>query len=254
MRARWFVLLIVSFFGGCKPELTPEEMRQSVRKFMLDSKTISTKNAVEAMDSMLRKVDDSVAFRYVSAVMETALGRPESEYRNDDLYIHLQEARLNTSFYISQERDAIEANLRLTQQNRPGAEANNFSYSLASGEIKTMHDIDADYTLLFFYNPECPACKQMKAALYTDPIVNGRIMEGRLAVLAIYTDSDTVLWRKHLGEMPGNWIMGRDHEERLWKERVYDLRAIPSVYLLDRMKRVILKDCQTESTISEALN
>jgi len=42
--------------------------------------------------------------------------------------------------------------------------------------------------------------------------------------------------------MPKNWIHGRDENEYLYKNKVYDLYAIPTIYLLDKNKKVILKD------------
>ncbi len=50
------------------------------------------------------------------------------------------------------------------------------------------------------------------------------------------------IWKKHLPEMPKNWIHGRDENEYPYKNNIYDLHAIPTIYLLDRNKRVILKD------------
>jgi hypothetical protein len=44
---------------------------------------------------------------------------------------------------------------------------------------------------------------------------------------------------------PGD-IDGYDEGQRLTREQVYDLKAIPALYLLDAEKRVILKDASFE--------
>jgi hypothetical protein len=52
--------------------------------------------------------------------------------------------------------------------------------------------------------------------------------------------------------MPAEWIQGRD-EYGLYKNNVYDLRAIPSLYLLDKDKKVLLKDCTDLKEIEKSL-
>jgi len=54
-----------------------------------------------------------------------------------------------------------------------------------------------------------------------------------------YIDRDFKVWFSHL-KVPQKWIHGRD--EYLYKNAVYDLKAVPSIYLLDKTKKVILKD------------
>ena len=42
--------------------------------------------------------------------------------------------------------------------------------------------------------------------------------------------------------VPSSWINAYDAGARISKEELYDLKAIPSMYLLDRDKRVLAKD------------
>jgi len=72
-------------------------------------------------------------------------------------------------------------------------------------------------------------------------------------VLAVYTDKDEMIWLDHLKEMPAGWIQGRDEDEYLYKNSVYDLKAIPTVYLLDKEKKVLLKDCEDVGEIEKRL-
>ena len=116
-----------------------------------------------------------------------------------------------------------------------------------------MSDTKAEFTLLFFYNPECEACKEMKATLKHSAPIHHALKTGKLALLAIYTDKDQTVWRRHLPENPPAWINGSDIDEYLYKNKLYDLRAIPTLYLLDREKRVLLKDCLDIKKIEEKI-
>ena len=41
---------------------------------------------------------------------------------------------------------------------------------------------------------------------------------------------------------PTGWIDAIDEEQTLMHDAVYDLRTVPAIYLLDRNKRVLLKN------------
>lgn len=137
----------------------------------------------------------------------------------------------------------------LKLQNNTGKPANDFSYVSATGKKMRMYGVRASHVLLFFYNPECEACKQYKKALANSIVINSAIKSGKLKILAMYIDKDIALWKRHLPEMPSNWLHGRDTNEYLFKNNIYDLHAIPTIYLLDKNKKVILKDVLSVAVI-----
>lgn len=57
-------------------------------------------------------------------------------------------------------------------------------------------------------------------------------------------EGKTPAWEK--ADFLKSWIDGYDEGQRLTREQVYDLKAIPALYLLDAEKRVILKDASFE--------
>ena len=65
---------------------------------------------------------------------------------------------------------------------------------------------------------------------------------GRLKILAIYPDTDIEAWRDYQPNMPKRWISGYDADMAISRDRSYNLRAIPALYLLDSEKRVLVKD------------
>jgi hypothetical protein len=52
--------------------------------------------------------------------------------------------------------------------------------------------------------------------------------------------------------LPKEWIVGTDREE-IKQRCLYDLKAMPSLYLLDGDKKVILKDVSYRKICSEIL-
>ena len=59
---------------------------------------------------------------------------------------------------------------------------------------------------------------------------------------------------EHRKDLPAEWINAYDGAQDINVGELYDLRAIPSLYLLDRNKKVLLKDFTNPSLLAEVLN
>lgn len=79
------------------------------------------------------------------------------------------------------------------------------------------------------------------------------VKKGKVKVLAMYIDQELDVWQNRRDTYPKEWIYAHDPNQILNENELYGLRAIPSLYLLDKEKRVILKDAPVEIVI-EYLN
>ena len=111
--------------------------------------------------------------------------------------------------------------------------------------MHSLYDTHSEYTLLLFSNPGCPACREIISMLKGSSIINSMEQQGRLALLSIYIDEDLSAWHQGLSDYPDDWITGYNQDLSIRDALVYDVRAIPSLYLLDRNKAVIFKDIST---------
>ena len=75
------------------------------------------------------------------------------------------------------------------------------------------------------------------------------ISAGKLAVLNIYIDEDLEAWRSYMPIYPEEWFNGFDPDFVIRTDVLYNVRAIPSLYLLDKDKTVIMKDAVTERVL-----
>lgn len=173
---------------------------------------------------------------------EQVLHDPNSPLRNDELYIPILETQLDTPWYDEYERIAPAYDLEMARKNRVGHPANDLRYTTADGKTRSLYDLRASYTLLFFNNPDCAMCKELREAICASPLLSQLIAEGRLKVLALYPDEDLQAWHNYRRQIPPTWINAYDKGCRIREEQSYNLNAIPSLYLLDDQKRVIFKD------------
>ena len=73
---------------------------------------------------------------------------------------------------------------------------------------------------------------------------------GKLAVVNVYIDSDVDEWREYAVNYPSSWLSGYDQSYTIRTDVTYNVRAIPSLYLLDAEKRVIMKDAPQDKVLS----
>lgn len=185
---------------------------------------------------------NKMMFKFFVELADKYLYDPNSPLRNEELYIPVLEVMLNSSLLSDNEKIAPKARFDLAQKNRLGSKATNFVYTLKSGKQGTLYAIPTDFTILFINNPGCHACEITINELKSSELIANLLGEGKLAILALYTDEDLSEWSRHLSDFPQEWINGYDKKQIINKKQLYDLKAIPTLYLLDKNKKVLLKD------------
>lgn len=208
------------------------------------------------LDSLMRKASVSRPMLDYFAWLGSKVvhGDPDSPFRNDEFYIAILQSVLASPYYDKYERIGPEYELKVVSQNRIGHKANDFRYTLASGETGTLYGLEAEYVLLFINNPGCPGCRQIRETILASPMLTEMIERGRMKVLALYPDEDLTEWRKYRAEIPQSWINAYDAKCKIRKDDVYDLSSIPSLYLLDRDKRVLVKNLNNVPYIEEVID
>lgn len=207
------------------------------------------------MESLMQRASGSrPMLDYFAMLGETVLGDPNSPLRNGEFYIPVLEALVASPYLDEYEKLRPAALLETARQNRLGQPANDFRYTLASGASGTLYGLKAEYVLLFINNPGCPMCKDIREAITASPMLNEMIERGRLKVLALYPDEDLTEWRNYRDQIPATWINGYDKGCVVREKGLYDLGAIPSMYLLDRDKRVLVKDSTDVPYIEEVID
>ena len=183
-----------------------------------------------------------VMYNYFYKLAGHYLYDPNSQMRNDEYYIPFLEHVVASPRVTEAFKVRTQHFLQLTNRNRVGSKAEDIVYTTASGSTGRLYNLSARYLLLMFYNPDCKECKETTDLLKKSQAVTAAVASGRLKVLAVYPDEDIAIWRDHLNEIPSSWINGYDKTQVIKTNEVYDLKAIPTLYLLDADKKVILKD------------
>lgn len=208
---------------------------------------ISTKNIA----SFLNKTGKNNEWRELIMQMATKyLYHIESPLLSEELYIPFAQYALSIPNLSIKDSILYTHRLEVALKNRPGSKANDFPFVTSKGKHTTLHKSTDRYTLLFFNDPECENCKEAKSQLIGNDIIRQMTENGTLQPIMIYTEGDSDVWKQHKHDCPKGWISGFDAEENIRMRRIYELRAMPCIYLIDKDKKVILKDVNINTLIT----
>lgn len=231
--------------------LSREQMIYALSEYVT---IIPEERADSLMRALIRRASTSHdMLDYFYTLCEIVLHNPNSALRNDEYYIPVLEELVSSPLLDEYERIAPAYDLDIARKNRIGRVATDFVYTLEDDTQGNLHDIKANYTILMFSNPECPLCGEIMRQIASSPLLTALIEHGVLKVLTLYPDEDIAHWRKYIGNIPSEWIRAYDKGGVLTKERLYNLSAIPALYLLDRDKRVLIKDGTSVADIENLL-
>lgn len=176
-------------------------------------------------------------------MMEDYLYNPNSPFHNEALYALFLERMLKSEYMDEARKSSLKFSLDLISRNCPGKRATDFVYFLPDGSRHSLAQTRAknNRLLLVFYDPECPSCHETMQEMVADGMLAEAVKAGKLTVLAVYTEANQEVWKRTLSDLPQGWTVGSDHET-VKQGALYDLKAMPSLYLLDGAKRVLLKD------------
>ena len=187
------------------------------------------------------------ARRVLTQTADSYLFNPNSPFYNEALYGLYLETLLGKLPKTDARRSTYSFRLELVRRNNVGNRATDFTYYLPDGTKHTLiaTPVKNDRLLLVFYDPECESCHEVLLQMAADATLDEAVRTGKLSVLAIYTEGNEEAWRKALPDMPEGWTVGNDREA-VKTGALYDLKAMPSLYLLDGKKTVLLKDAAYE--------
>lgn len=171
--------------------------------------------------------------------LDNILYDSSSPHYNENLYSSLMNA------VIISDADSIMKliplkRMEMMKKNQVGKQANNFSFVNKEGHNNSLYKIEAPLLLLVFNNPDCSLCHQTEKSIVRNELVQSWMNSGRLKLLAITPDADYEEWMNHT--YPSNWLVGYDKEKVIYEQRLYDIQRLPCLYLLDKDKRVLLKE------------
>ena len=140
-----------------------------------------------------------------------------SPVRNDRVYLIFLEEMKNSPCFDETEKERIAFKIKTTNKNLPGDIAINFNFKDENGKEHQLSDYKDQKVILYFYDPDCENCHEVSAWLKQQTI------PADIKVLKMVADN-------HISY-------------------IYSLKNMPTIFLLDKENKVILKDCTAQELI-----
>lgn len=140
-----------------------------------------------------------------------------SPVRNDRVYLIFLEEMKNSPCFDETKKERIAFKIKTTNKNLPGDIAINFKFKDESGKEHQLSDYKDQKVILYFYDPDCENCHKVSAWLKQQTI------PADIKVLKMIADN-------HISY-------------------IYSLKNMPTIFLLDKENKVILKDCTAQELI-----
>ena len=238
-------------FAACETKYGKEVNEQGFFDFLNALYTTTPEHSFVAIGVMMNGAAVSEdGYWYFLEMAEEMLYDPSSPIRNDLLWEQFVRHAVGERSPLDEaSKSRYHTLLALVTRNQQGSIATDFTYTLANGTQGRLHKISAPFTMIWFYNPGCGECARTKAQIEATGYLDLLHSVGALEVLALYPDGEVDKWREALPENPEWWISAYDKERVIQRKGLYDLKAIPTIYLLDAQKRVILKDPGVEGLL-----
>ncbi len=227
------------------PEITEQAFANYLSILPHAEPLIATTSIKQMLQRAATEDSSGQFYAYLLDRCKAYLADPNSPLRNEEFYIPVLEFILNDSLSDETTRANATYDLTLLLKNRVGTKATNFTYATATQRGK-LWNIRSTYTLIYFYNPDCHACEEATAYIHHSPVMTHLLTNNQLTILAVYPDEDLSVWKEHQENLPAEWMNAYDPLQQLNTKQLYDLKAMPTLYLLDSQKQILLKDATPE--------
>ena len=195
----------------------------------------------------------SNVFDWMSDAVEYYLFDPNSEIRSEELFLPFVSKLAVSPFAKEDLRTRYAHAAQVCATHRIGTPASDFRFLDAKGRSHTLYGEKALVTVLLFVNPGCNACEEVVASFESERMKE-LVRTGKVKIIGIYIDDDIDEWMALSDRLPAHWINGYDPAGIIRGENLYFVRAIPSIYLLDAEKRILMKDAVPQSVAAYVEN
>ena len=172
------------------------------------------------------------------------LFNPESFFCDYEKYLAVVEYVIGNDRISQSKKSEFELERTIIYTNRIGNRATDFMVVDRNNIPIELFEIESDYLVVFFHNPNCSLCIETKNGLANSEIIKRMIASGKVKVFAVCPYDDYDSW--FAMDYPEVWLSGFDAEGRINQERLYLFPNSSSLYLLDKNKMIIKKDIRLD--------
>lgn len=159
----------------------------------------------------------------------------------DEVFVELAERYYlsGEAFWVTEETAGkLRERVERIKPNLIGRKAAEMKMNTPDGRTVSLHELDAEYTVIYFYEPNCGHCKVVTPRLNE---LYRKYGERGLRVFAVYIYGDMEEWTDYISANKLEWINVFDPQNSTHFRHYYDIYSTPTLYILDSGKTIIAK-------------
>ncbi len=224
------------------------EARDIVEQAFVDFTSImriaSRESTMKAIAILLDRAstDEDILLMYAD-IADKYLYSGEGNFVSEEAYLPFLEAVLDSKKVDKLYKLRYSYQYDVLTKNQLGMQITDFEYKLPGKDKKNrIKKLKSPFILLYINDPECEDCSLTTLRLSVSQALLKEIRAGRLMVLSVYPDGETDEWLNAVKDYPQEWIVASMENG----DRCFDLRIMPALYLLDKDKKIILRNTSLE--------
>ncbi len=170
----------------------------------------------------------------------------------DAVFVHLFEkyhSKGVSNWLNEKQMEVITRRAYMQMSNLIGVKAANLEMLDTAGKPNSLYDLEAKFTIVVFWDPTCGHCKEEIPRI--DSIYRASWKNKQVKIYAVLTENQKPEWIKYINEHGiGDWTnvyQTKEMETAITEAKqpgfrqLYDVTQTPTLYLLDKEKRIIGK-------------
>lgn len=219
---------------------------QAMADYLYSLRTLDSAAIAYSLNDIKSLVGEEKNFYLFWDRLDFYVYHPNSPMRNDEQSLILFKQLIQWPAIKQEYKVKYEHIIKLLSINRVGAKANDFTFVTENGSIQQLYTIQAPWTLVLFYDPSCHTCATVMTKLKNAMLINDWIREKKLTIVSVNVFEQMMKPQEIADKLSPMWVNGWDKNQQILKKELYNLQAYPTIYVMDKDKRVVLKDVPIE--------
>ncbi|QJW91097.1 DUF5106 domain-containing protein [Spirosoma taeanense] len=224
-------------------------LQRKIDRYLKELTVQSPDSLIKEADFMVRKAQAGKSKEILSYIIWYTTSQYEQPkvMGTDGLFVHMFEKYYATGIMPVSDSSTIRNIGERVKSLKPTLVGKVLPTPAVSDTLRRaipFQNIKADYTVVYFYDPHCGHCRESAPKLqkFVDTY-KGKGVE----VVAIAIDQTPEEWKKFIREFKlGKAINGYDYSYRTDYRRQYDVWTTPTIYMLDKNKKIIARKLPVE--------
>lgn len=234
--------LISHFWDKCNISAAfsqPAKMSQSFRDFISFMPYASAPIVNEAVAKLIKSVKNNDDLLKLSEIAEDALYGENASYWSDDIYLPFAKAVVNNKKINKASRERFAAQVKCIESSEVGNACPDVKVTIADGTKASLRSLLSTEVpnILFFNTVGCSDCAIVRLNFETDLHVGNLLRDKKIRLISISFSEPDQEWTNAIRGFSDDWTTSAS----LDIDEVFDLRLMPSFYIIDNSGKISAK-------------